>query len=796
MATARIAESELQEPIIRENLRGDLQNVLTRQRRKRISVYATTVGYLILGNLSWASEDIDLLVDFGQVKTLASIGGDQNAYVTNYGYLSIGPIETNGIVTLLSSGTTLVGGNLVAAEGLALLFGSSLLSTHLYIGTGDKGYTRNIAEEEARGYTITMGGERTPYYYGQTTIISNLDNRLLKVESGFFHIASGSFLTIGGSFDTSKKRLLEIDYDEVDHKGGSILQIDKTNIDFYTTPPLKKGDFLPLMSAGAIFAGSKTPFQLSTNTYYSDHYDARVITSGIGNIEFTGKIENGLSLFPEIVSAGCSIEYTLASNCSIEVFGARAARVLPTRQLDRYEIPVIGSAQQANELLKGDRVNNAIHNSRSVYNTDPYGETNAENVISFHDDGNLRLVAKLEQTSSNESYISITFRGTVPFRTNNLLADEGFINSENVFLREYIHNSASFISTIVRANPETTIRLEGHSLGGGLANFFGYITGFESIAFNAPDTSNLIRRFNQGLFDYETSFISNIVQRDDWSHILNIRNYGDLVSGRRLGSDPQFGQTITIRTRNSDFDAITEELRILSVTKNLNLHGIVSVMDSVTFADLSSIWGIAIDGVQIYGVFNPLPEEERAIKTRMMERLIFRNPYDGANRVQTSGSAMNGLEHDVEAADLLYLLNAPVGSDLLFTFGGNSSLFDQLALPLFGESSARISISALVDSDWVFIGDFLGGDIVALPLHYKSIRFRTDFDMASFYADDELWFGVSFSSAGKYVGAVSAVPDILPAQGFSVGVIAVIFSILVQRRNFRHLSSTTEPHGV
>ena len=87
--------------------------------------------------------------------------------------------------------------------------------------------------------------------------------------------------------------------------------------------------------------------------------------------------------------------------------------------------------------------------------------------------------------------IVVAFRGTDTSNPvtllKNLAADVSFGGSvPTPLLVNEVTDAANFLKTVERSNPNDSITLTGHSLGGGITQLLGEASGLDTYAFNAP----------------------------------------------------------------------------------------------------------------------------------------------------------------------------------------------------------------------------------------------------------------------------------------------------------------------
>jgi Lipase (class 3) len=143
--------------------------------------------------------------------------------------------------------------------------------------------------------------------------------------------------------------------------------------------------------------------------------------------------------------------------------------------------------------------------------------------------------------------IVISIRGSDLTNLANLIANISHDRSwatlaPNAALVQDVVLAAKFIASVKAAHPNANLMLTGHSLGGGIAQVLGEITGLPTVTFNTPGMSQF-----EPFFLKASGFPTSIVGIGSGANGANISNYrvhGDLVS---LAGTP-IGQEITLST--------------------------------------------------------------------------------------------------------------------------------------------------------------------------------------------------------------------------------------------------------
>lgn len=580
-----------------------------------------------------------------------------------------------------------------------------------------------------------------------------------------------------------------------------ILSVGNTNIELSTNNP-SPGDFISLFSSHVIGLGARNSNDLrhSFEIVSDDGVQFQSITtSRLGNIKFSSFTEQRIAYFPEKIRAGCGELASVLTACAIDVFGARAARVLDESQADQFSFSYSATLAEASEFLKNARTLELARDSSRAY-TARGGHINASqsNLISSLELEGLLAFAEINDYGAESGDITIAIRGTNPkidaSLLYNLIVDSAFLAPQNDFMAEYINNAASFIGTVKRANPDSTIRLTGHSLGGGLANFLGYVSGLESISYNAPDISNLINYYNNGYFVNELGEIINIVQRQpgDYSHIQSVRNVGDLISGVDLGNYPSYGQKVSISSLNSDLltyisflqnpesntDVALDSILPLSVWRAINkahnIHGLASVIDNLEQIDATKISSIFHNDLEIYARSGKSFFE---ILEQVKQQIIV--------PVVSGPGPVKNLLHSV-IPGLIFLIDPTPSNEFEFFFESDSVRLNRLIAPnIVGTSDDYYLIMVEANGEWSELGQFFGGEIIDLPQFYSRIKVKSPVDLGLYFSSDELFFAGTFAEEGVYSGtiSVSAVPEISRAHLLIVGMLVVWGSKNLRNRN-------------
>lgn len=635
----------------------------------------------------------------------------------------------------------------------------------LYIGSGDRKYQTMpglIARED--GYSITVGSNSAPALIDGNFSFSNGSGRLIKVESGIANLHD-SFFTIRLTDDPSARQ--QSDGLMINKQpSASVISLNsgKVFVANETERPLQPGSFVPILTAQEIQVQLPTRDHL---IHWKQGAD-RILTAW-GKLQFSSvNGEDANHFFPELLRVGCASSLTLSGNCSVDVFGARVAKVLALPPVDTYKLKFVGSPEAAMEIINSAQVQVLAANADNVYDL-----TSGERTVSSISVGGLVAVAEVNSysTSFRAGDISIAIRGTITL--DNWLGNLGFQDPDNEILREYVSNLSSFISTVIRANPGSTIRLTGHSLGGGLSNFLGYVSGLESVGFNAPSIEYLVDYYASGGFRDEVAQIKNVTARTvgDLQHILNIRAAGDVVSQLPVFSE-NVGQLISVNTLNSNLllylDAST---RFNKLKAAYDYHRMAFVIDQVSNVEASSIASIKHNGVTVYE--NP--------------GLSFSELLELGRRQVIEPVLSSGAVKSVFAAvspGLLYFVDPDPGFVFEFTFNEGSARFNRFFTPNISLAEDAYAFSVLMGGEWVSIGTFSGGRVVELPAGYDKVRMVSSTDLGDFFGDEDVFFAVTFGPGDKYEGSISSVPEVHVWAMWLLGLAFVLRGTIEARRAF------------
>lgn len=600
-----------------------------------------------------------------------------------------------------------------------------------------------------------------PTMSGRYWIVANTGGYLMDAKFGDVTINAGSHFNIKsptGKLDRYDRNSLihgspSASVGKVVFEGNSSISID--GHDGFVLP----GKFTPVIVAGSISVGQRYTHELNAYIVGGEAFSA------IGNVDFVTRYQNGITYLPEVIRESCG------AFCSEDVLGVRAVRVLRQSARDAFDFPKVLDPESAVSFISGDHFQTAINASQIAYTDGARVRPDMpDGHISQTTAGGLYSFAEVFRYSSG-SDISIVIRGTD--EAFDLLSNVGFLSPEASVIQRDIHNIASFISTVVTANPGSKFRLAGHSLGGGLASFFGLVTGFETLAFNAPDVSRLMQLANTDEFQSEYGHLFDLASRDsgDFSHIVSVKTIGDPVSGTRLGLGQRYGQEITVSNKNSDLLRFLMEVETDAVKKiefAYNFHRIGFLIDQATGLSEDDIYEIVQDGDVVYRRDNKSRDEMIAAAAA---QIVF-------PRVAEHTRAW--FRHPVRSG-LFYIIDPAPTKEFVFSFDDESVRIDRLFLPDIPDIEELYSIYLGDGEDWWLWGDFSAGDMVLLPSAYRSFKLHSSIDLSNFFGEGQFFFVATFSGDGVYSGNIATIPEPPSVLFFGVG-LAVISLFLRCRR--------------
>ena len=202
-------------------------------------------------------------------------------------------------------------------------------------------------------------------------------------------------------------------------------------------------------------------------------------------------------------------------------------------------VPVFSSLTEARGFMSENAPRIAIEAADAAYT----GEIAADQQIFRTLSGDVQALAIV--SASDPDHVFVSFRGTSEAAfVSNWIANFGFLGvGDEAQLRQYVSAASAFVDSVSKDQhlAGRQIVLTGHSLGGGLATILGYYSGYDSIAFNAPNIGNVV-----GQLAGETSIISNRVQQVAHNHLVNVGVEGDPISN--LLPLARVGQSVTIES--------------------------------------------------------------------------------------------------------------------------------------------------------------------------------------------------------------------------------------------------------
>jgi pimeloyl-ACP methyl ester carboxylesterase len=138
----------------------------------------------------------------------------------------------------------------------------------------------------------------------------------------------------------------------------------------------------------------------------------------------------------------------------------------------------------------------------------------------------------------DENQVVVAVRGTDPSHYwqlgKNLLADASWApgalgltgTNPNAILASEVADAANFLYQVRQEFPNDVLTLEGHSLGGAIAQLLGKASGYTAIGFNAPGAAQFAGPLSSALAPAGASKVVGSQPGVD----ENIRMYGDQVS--------------------------------------------------------------------------------------------------------------------------------------------------------------------------------------------------------------------------------------------------------------------------
>jgi Domain of unknown function (DUF4214)/Bacterial Ig-like domain/Lipase (class 3) len=367
-------------------------------------------------------------------------------------------------------------------------------------------------------------------------------------------------------------------------------------------------------------------------------------------------------------------------------------------------------------------------------------------------DGTSDKAGLLADAFRNGNQIVIAFRGTDPshpYNTiKNLLADTSWASglldlpsdSPNSILTQEVKDAAKFLDQVRQLDPEATLTLTGHSLGGAVAQLLGNTSGYATVGFNAPGARQFVTNLtNAGILAPAKSAGDGIQGRPN----DNFRMVGDQVSL----AGTIFGDSNSVWTLPEVYPDDWA-----SALANHSIDTVVTAIDGAK-NDTKSIDGIS--GVPAGATSpepdNPLPLADliQPITTVLVGSTVVLGIDLAATVIAAVGAGLSAIAAAFVAID-------PSGA-LSYQFVGDASSpnFSGFSLPGFpGIESYNVNL--LVNGSWQATQSVAPGEILQAPLADTGIRYSASDAAGNPVAlPDGYILNAAFASVGEFKGTLS-----------------------------------------
>jgi hypothetical protein len=311
----------------------------------------------------------------------------------------------------------------------------------------------------------------------------------------------------------------------------------------------------------------------------------------------------------------------------------------------------------------------------------------------------------------NGNDIVVSVRGTEPalLASTHGRANVSFVTGVPTdALRELVAMTSNFVFGLQQQHPGASIALTGHSLGGGVAQILGAVSGLPTTTFNAPGTGALVPQLETELFPVSTPGAV--------ADISNVRIYGDQVSlvGRQVGPVTTLPSTLP--------QAVVDHKTWESFGENHSISSVVRVIDACPPPSFSS------------GPVAPVLVAPAAI--------------NGATSVYRSA---------VQALAELFLDPIPAAQYEFVSDPGSPS-FASLSVPAIpGVMGFEIQEKRL--GVWTAVGTVAPVERFEFGAPVREFRLVASVGRPNFDASAQnIVFGVTFATAGEFSGSIRAAP--------------------------------------
>lgn len=533
---------------------------------------------------------------------------------------------------------------------------------------------------------------------------------------------------------------------------------------------ISPGDTIGLISAGNIDLGKINQVQrgsFTPNTSFK-----------YGDTSFSVPLLNSNSIFmsPEILKVGCNALSGLLNNCSVDVLSLRAVKFASGNVSGATAIPDISTLADGLEFSKQSRTIIGANLSKLVYGQ-PISNANFVELSHIDIDGLRAYAYETQYQQQGGGEITIVIRGTD--NNANLAANTGFTGIDSNVSREYLGNLSSFTASLLRANPNASIRYVGHSLGGGLAMVMGAMTGFEAYGFDAPPIGYLLDHAKSGMLTDEFAQVAGLINRgDDLHQLVNIRVSGDPVSSLPF---PEKGLWITLAPNAFEY-YVNNPSEALVADPTFGKY----------FKYIASQYYLTNVGIKAYGYHKManlhaqlLDPESYVVDISYNGESLDSTPYitpaiaDAIVRIikpSLSSSIFVEYVNHLVKSGLTYFLDPIFAPAYIFLSHDDSPAFGSIWLPELGIENMNYTVQVFDNGQWIDVSVLSPGELFSFGEVGKN-RFKLVLNGMEGMVprEPEVLFAVEFIDSGTFNGSITPVPEASTYMMFLVGILLLLW---------------------
>jgi Ca2+-binding RTX toxin-like protein len=333
--------------------------------------------------------------------------------------------------------------------------------------------------------------------------------------------------------------------------------------------------------------------------------------------------------------------------------------------------------------------------------------------------------------NADSSQVVITFRGTVaPTAENRANDPEGvwstlkadlsliyerdpggeYTSSPTRALREFIAEAARLLVDVKTDFPGAQITLTGHSLGGMIAQLVGKISGYSTVAFDAPGGFELY-----GQLLNELDLAKNLNSTTDGN--VNIRVVGDAIS--LVGSPIN---TVTLRSVINPYPDNTSNI--------LNNHKIEVVLAQLLDSEHTSIY---------QGTYDP---------TQQLLYTLINSTEDGASENYYARNTIS-FHVSIPAGELKKIVDPSSGTVAILTESGDSPAITSVAF-LADPNISTFKVWSQVAGAWSSPQTVAAGDEVSFGPDTHTLKFQAYSATGQVVLlPDNYLFAATYASSGQ-----------------------------------------------